>query len=219
MHRLLDYGINSISNLIMDMANLSIKSVDSAINLYEKGVGSKEQIFEWSEQLRVLQSEVTELAMELIARYQPVATDLRFIRSCMEISYGFSRFGRYAYDIVDIIGTIGSLSKCDKVPVLEVAGMAREMIQLSVKALQTKDKDAVKKLYEMDDVVDSLYRKHLREAIAPASKETMREIMQDPRCYISALMILRYLERIADHACYIGDSINYISTAMPSPRR
>jgi phosphate transport system protein len=203
----------------MDMANLSVRSVDGAIESYEKGTGSKQQIFEWSEQLRVLQDEVTELAMELIARYQPVATDLRFIRSCMEIAYGFSRFGRYAYDIMDIIGSMGSISHCDKAPVLEMAGTAREMIRLSVKALQTKDKDAAKKLYEMDDTVDSLYRKYLREVITPANKKGMNEMLKDPRCYVSTLLILRYLERIADHACYIGDSVHYISTGASSPRR
>lgn len=219
MTRLLDLGITRISNIIMDMANLSVRSVDGAIDSYEKGTGSKDQIFEWSEQLRVLQDESTELAMELIARYQPVATDLRFIRSCMEISYGFSRFGRYAYDIMDIIGTMGSISHCDKTPVMEMAGTAREMIHLSIKALQTKDKDAAEKLYEMDDTVDSLYRKYLREIITPTTKKGTNEMLKDPRCYLSTLLILRYLERIADHACYIGDSVHYIVTAASSPRR
>ncbi len=203
----------------MDMANLSVRSVDSAIESYEKGTGSRDQIFEWSEQLRVLQDEATELAIELIARYQPVATDLRFIRSCMEISYGFSRFGRYAYDIMDIIGTMGSISHCDKTPVMEMAGTAREMIHSSIKALQTRDKDVAEKLYEMDDTVDSLYRKYLREILSPANKKDMNEVLKDPRCYLSTLLILRYLERIADHACYIGDSVHYIVTAASSPRR
>lgn len=203
----------------MDMANLSVRSVDSAIESYEKGTGSKDQIFEWSEQLRVLQDESTELAMELIARYQPVATDLRFIRSCMEISYGFSRFGRYAYDIMDIIGTMGSISHCDKTAVMEMAGTAREMINLSIKALSTKDKNAAEKLYEMDDTVDGLYRKYLREVITPTTKKGTNEMLKDPRCYLSTLLILRYLERIADHACYISDSVHYIVTAASSPRR
>lgn len=203
----------------MDMANLSVKSVDSALESYEKGSGSKDQIFTWSEQLRVLQDEVTELAVELIARYQPVATDLRFVRSCMEISYGFSRFGRYAYDIMDIIGTMGSLSHCDKGPVLEMANTAREMIHLSVKSLQTQDKDAAEKLYTMDDTVDTLYRKYLHEIITPTNKKEMKDMQNDPRCYISTLLILRYLERISDHACYIGDSVHYIVTGLSSPRR
>lgn len=203
----------------MDMATLSVRSVDRAIESYEKESGSKDQIFEWSEQLRVLQDEVTELAVELIARYQPVATDLRFIKSCMEISYGFSRFGRYAYDIMDIIGTMGPLSHCDKNPVLDMANTAREMIHLSIKALQTQDKDAAKKLYEMDDTVDALYRKYLREIITPTNKKDMKNMITDPRCYLSTLLILRYLERISDHACYIGDSVHYIVTGTSSPRR
>ena len=203
----------------MDMANLSVQSVDSAIESYEKEEGSKDQIFEWSEQLRVLKDEATELAVELIARYQPVATDLRFIKSCMEISYGFSRFGRYAYDIMDIIGTMGSISNCDKTPVLEMATSAREMIHMSIRALQSKDKDAAAKLYEMDDVVDTLYKKYLRELITPTTRKGTNEMLKDPRCYLSTLLILRYLERIADHACYIGDSVHYIVTATSSPRR
>ncbi|MGI0048813.1 MAG: phosphate signaling complex PhoU family protein, partial [Nitrososphaera sp.] len=103
--------------------------------------------------------------------------------------------------------------------VMEMAGTAREMIHLSVKALQTKDKDAAKELYRMDDTVDALYRKYLREVITPTTKKGTNEMLKDPRCYLSTLLILRYLERIADHACYIGDSVHYIVTAASSPRR
>jgi phosphate transport system protein len=165
----------------------------------------------------VLQDEVGDLAIELIARYQPVATDLRFIRSCMEIAYGFSRFGRYAYDIVDVLETMGSIVNCDKSGVLEMSGTVREMIRISVQALQSKDKNAAERLYQMDDTVDTLYRKYLREAITPDEKTGKNSF--DPRCYISALLILRYLERISDHACYIGDSVHYIVTGASSPRR
>ena len=77
---------------------------------------------------RPIQDETADLAIELIARYQPVATDLRFIRSCMEIAYGFSRFGRYAYDIVEVLETIGPIPDCDKTAVLGIARPVREMI-------------------------------------------------------------------------------------------
>ena len=122
MTRLLDLGIDRIRNIIRDMAGLSEQSVFTSIESYDKGTSEKRQIFEWSEKLRVLQDETADLAIELIARYQPVATDLRFIRSCMEIAYGFSRFGRYAYDIVEVLETIGPIPDCDKTAVL---GMAR----------------------------------------------------------------------------------------------
>jgi phosphate transport system protein len=213
----------------MDMAKLSENSVFTAIESYQESTIVKKQIFDWSEKLRVLQEEVSDLAIELIARYQPVASDLRFIKSCMEISYGFSRFGRYSYDIVDVLETMGSISNCDKSAVLETAKTVREMILLSLNALQSRDKNAAEKLYEMDDTVDTQYKKYLRDLITPSSQiqeKSTEKILTDgdnnnnnPRCYISALLILRYLERISDHACYIGDSVHYIVTGFSSPRR
>jgi phosphate transport system protein len=217
--RLLDLGIVSIRNIIMDMAKLSEDSVFTAIESYEKGIDVKKQIFDWSEKLRVLQEEVADLAIELIARYQPVATDLRFIRSCMEIAYGFSRFGRYAYDIVDVLETMGSITDCDKSAVLQMTSTVREMILLSINALQSRDENAAQKLYQMDDTVDALYRKYLHEVIEPQQKSPEKRSFADPRCYVSALLILRYLERISDHACYIGDSVHYIVTGISNPRR
>lgn len=66
---------------------------------------------------------------------------------------------------------------------------------MSVETLQSKDKNAAEKLYQMDNTVDALYKKYLREAIMPHEKTDKR--FTDPRCYISALLILRYLERIS----------------------
>jgi hypothetical protein len=48
----------------------------------------------------------------------------------MEISYGFSRFGRYSYDIVEVLETMGHIFDCDKAAVLEMAKKVREMILL-----------------------------------------------------------------------------------------
>jgi phosphate transport system protein len=204
----------------MDMAKLSENSVFTAIESYqEESTLVKKQIFDWSEKLRVLQEEVSDLAIELIARYQPVASDLRFIKSCMEISYGFSRFGRYSYDIVDVLETMGSISNCDKSAVLETAKTVRGMILLSLNALQSRDKNAAEKLYEMDDTVDLVYRRYLRKTITISREVLLNNNTNNPRCYISALLILRYLERISDHACYIGDSVHYIVTGVSSPRR
>ena len=106
------------------------------------------------------------------------------------------------------------------------------MIHQSVQALRSNDKSVAEKLYRMDDTVDALYRKYLREAISPpqlrpqcaksgddVSSPSISSPISDPRCYISALLIMRYLERISDHACYIADSVNYIVTGVSSPRR
>jgi phosphate transport system protein len=215
--RLLDLGLERITEIIMNMAKLSEMCVINAIESYENGIVEKNQVFEWSEKLKIFQLEVSDLATELIFRYQPVATDLRYIRSCMEIAYGFSRFGRYAYDIVEVLETMSSIHKCDKSLVMEASNLASEMIRLSINALKTREKNSVSKLYKMDDSVDALYRKYLRDLIT--LKTDSNQLLKDPQCAISALLIMRYLERIADHACYIGDSVYFIVTGQSSPRK
>lgn len=70
----------------------------------------------------------------------------------------------------------------------------------------------------MDDYVDALYRKYLRDLIT-LKADSNDHPLKDPRCAISALLIMRYLERIADHACYIGDSVYFIATGESSPRK
>lgn len=196
-----------------DLVNSALESYEKG-STYEKGMMLRSQIFEGSEKLRFLQIEVTDFATELIARYQPVAKDLRFIQSFMDAAYGFSRFGRYAYDIAEVLETIGPIPNCDKSEVTRMAKTAKEMIQLSVKSLEKLDKNASQKLYMMDDSVDSIFRNYLKKALTLPKKRNF-----EPKCYLSALLILRYLERIADHACYIGDCVYYVVTGDPSPRR
>jgi phosphate transport system protein len=196
------------------MGHLSEELVNSALESYDKGTMLRSQIFEGSEKLRFLQIEVTDFATELIARYQPVTRDLRLIQSFMDAAYGFSRFGRYAYDIAEVLEAIGPLQNCDKSQVSVMQKTVKEMIQLSVHSLENLDKNVSQKLYMMDDSVDSMFRNYLKKAMTQTKKRGF-----EPRCYASTLLILRYLERIADHACYIGDCVHYVVTGDPSPRR
>ena len=214
---MLDLGIERTSDIISEMSKISKICVSTVMESYTKGDVKKEEMLEFAETLRVLQEEVSDLAFELIARYQPVATDLRYIRSSLEISYVLSRFGGYGYEIVEVLDMIGSIPECDKTVVTKAANVTSEMISLSMNALDVKSRQTSDELYDMDDIVDGIYRDYLRE-IMVAKKES-QDIYSDQRCVISALHILRYLERVADHACYIADSVSYIVTGKSNPRR
>jgi phosphate transport system protein len=215
--RLLDLGIERTRDIIGEMSKISEICVSTVLESYRKGDIKKREMFEWAEKLRILQEEVSDLAFELIARYQPVARDLRYIRSCLEVSYVLSRFGGYGYEIVEVLDMMGSISECDKSAVTEAAKVTSEMISLSVSALDFKDQQTSDKLYDMDDTVDNIYREYLKEIVT--AKRGSKNIYADPRCVISALHVLRYLERVADHACYIADSVSYIVTGKSNPRR
>ena len=211
MARLMDIGLEKLTKVLLDMAALSEKSVSSSIEAYDTGKRMTEQIKNWSDELRSLQGEVSELAFELIARYQPVATDLRYIESCLEIAYGFSRFGRYAYDISGVMDMWGDLSGCDHSVVEITAKTTQEMIRMSIEAFAKRDLDLAKSIEKLDDFVDEKYRLHVQSMI--------NGTILNVRCAMSATLILRYLERIADHSSYIGGSVVYIVTGQRAPRK
>jgi phosphate transport system protein len=202
--RLIDPGIEMLRNMLRDMAALSERSVETAIAAYAQNRPVTKEIFEWSEELSLLHNQASDLAVELIARYQPVASDLRYIKSCFEISYGFERLGRYAYDVAQIIDAFGDLSNCDNTEIRRVGDMVRKMVHQGAEAFFGKDIVAAEKLKPMDDVVDESYREHIRRM---ASQE-----VGDPRCSVAVTLVMRYLERMADHACYMGDSAIYVVT-------
>ena len=207
----MDIGLDRLRNMVLDMAELSQNTVSTAIDAYVQGRDLRERIFGWSEELRMLQDEVSELAVEIIARYQPVATDLRFIKSCMEVAYGFSRFGRYAHDISDVIGIFGDLSNCDRHTIQEAGTQAKEMIRMSIKAFTERDVELAGKVKRMDDVVDGIYLDFV--------KKSAHESEGNLKCVVSGTLILRYLERIADHATYVGETVAYIVSGERAARK
>src|SRR3954447_1327848 len=163
MARLINFWLNKLSSIIGDMSDIAEDSVIKAIDAYkEDSQKATKEIFESSSKLRFLQDEVSELTIELIARFQPVATDLRYIKSCMEISYGFSRFGRYAYDIIAALEIFGPLKLCDKSSVISMSETVLEMTNTGVSALRLRDNSMSNKIYEMEDFVDIMFKKNLR---------------------------------------------------------
>ncbi|MDA4112037.1 MAG: phosphate uptake regulator, PhoU, partial [Thaumarchaeota archaeon] len=139
MPRLMDMGLERITDLLLKMAELSEKSVTTAIEGYMSGINPTEEIREWSNELRRAEDDVSDLTVEVIARYQPVASDLRFITASMEISYGFSRLGRYALDIAQVLDMFGDLTNCDPAIVELTGKTTKEMIRMSIDAFANKD--------------------------------------------------------------------------------
>jgi len=200
----MDLGLDRLSNAISDMANLAQQSVMKAIEAYAKGERISQSALDNAQRLSLLASEVDELAVELLARYQPVATDLRYIKSCLEISYGFSRFGRYAYDIAQVLEMAGDLSDCDKSAIEHLSKHVAKMIETSIQSFKTRDQHLARTLRQDDEEVDRTYHNYA-QSLYQGTEVTVK-------CALASMLVLRYLERIADHACYIGDSVIYVVT-------
>lgn len=204
MPRLMDLGLDRLNSLLLDMATLSQQAVSASIDAYSKG-SKVPDVKVMSDKLHDLHRQVSDLAMEMMARYQPVASDLRFLKACMEISYGFFRYGRYALDIAEVLEMFGDLTTCDRKFVVDTAKETQEMIRMSIEAFARRDVEMARKIPGMDDAVDESYRANVKKTLAAKG---------NLKCSLSSMLILRYLERIADHATYIGESVEYITTGV-----
>ncbi len=202
MTRLIDPHLTHLSELMQQMCDLSIKGINLAIDSYLGGQNARNEVHEISNQILNLYDQVGDLTFDMILRYQPVASDFRLIRSSIEISYGFTRFGRYAYDITVVRDMFGDLSECKNEVIYTLSGEIKHMINLAVQSFATLDLDKVKQLQSDEDLVDKYYNKHLPTLINSTNT----------KCALADALVLRYLERIADHASFIGESVNYIVT-------
>jgi phosphate transport system protein len=206
MKRLIDSGMEQLASMLFRMGELAQKTVSLSIINYLEGTHDYKQVKELSVTLSSMADPVEDIAFEIIARFQPVASDLRIIKSYMKICYDFRRYGRYALDISQIYERLGGMDKCDlsfrKIS-KEISEETLNMVATSIQALRNHDAELAKTLSAMEEHVDKMYCNYLDKLIATTTTTS---------CTISSLLVVRYLERIADHAIYIGESIVYLAT-------
>lgn len=204
MTRLIDPSLKKLSSLMERLGTLSGQSINLALDSYLEGKNARPQVYELSQQISSIYDEVGDLTFETFLKYQPVASDFRLIRSSLEISYGFTRFGRYAYDITVVRDMFGDLSECKNEVIYTISGEIKHMIDLAVQCFATLDLEKAKQLQTDEYLVDKYYNKHLPMLIES----------KNVKCALADALVLRYLERIADHAYFMGESVNYIVTGV-----
>ena len=202
MTRLIDPHLSHLSDMMKQMCDLSVKSTNLAIDSYLGGQNARKDVHQLSSEMMDLYDKVGELTFDMILRFQPVASDFRLIRSSLEISYGFTRLSRYAYDIAMVRETFGDLSECKNEVIYTLSGEIKHMIQLAVECFATLDLEKAQQLRTDEDLVDKYYNKHLPMLIT----------LNNVKCALADALVLRYMERMADHAAFVGDSVNYIVT-------
>ena len=205
MSRLLDKGLEELTAIIVRMGEIAEKTVEVSLEGFLKGIDVTERVHSLSEILVSMSVDAEDKAFELIAKYQPVASDLRIIKSYIKIVHDLERYGRYAWDISFIHKRLAQSERCED-PWTLIEGMTEkvtDMVHASVEALRNHDAELAKALARTENEVDEIYFKYL-DLSAEASIST--------RCLITNVLVVRYLERIADHATYMGESIVYIVT-------
>ncbi len=207
MDRLLDKGLDELTSTVFRMGEVADKALTLAIRGYLRGKDSTEDVLEISEVLVGMSVDAEEQVFRLIAKYQPVASDLRIINSYMKIAYDFERYGRYAWDISSIGKRMGALEDCEEwIPqfISDMGEKVLQMVKTSVASLRSLDAELARSLVKSEQEVDEMYFQFLNKLVEEAGITN--------QCTISSVLAVRYLERVADHTTYVGESIVYIVT-------
>jgi phosphate transport system protein len=205
MARPLDQGIASIKSLVIKMGNLTEDSLKLALDGFNKREDVSVQVRAWSNTILILAEEVEDSATELIALQQPMARDLRALKAYIKIAYDIERFSRYALDIADITKRLEDWPTFNgDLKLNEMAEKTIASVDLSIKLIQAMDEKEVFVLSALESEIDDLYIGNL-SALAEAKKA-------DPKTMIAYTLTVRYLERVADHASYIAESLTYAAT-------
>ena len=207
MARLIDPSLEKLSYIMAEMGDMVIESISLAIDSYLDGTNTMDKVLALSDSIRSKYYEVEDLTFDMLLKFQPVADDFRLIRSSTEISYAFSRFGRYAYDITQVRDLFGDVSECTNASLIESTKKVKHMIKEAVLSFAELDVRKAVKIREDEKVIDRIYKERLPKLIE--SKNT--------KCALAEALLLRYLERIGDHAVFMSDAINYIVTGKHRP--
>ncbi|WP_297437388.1 phosphate uptake regulator PhoU [Thermococcus sp.] len=194
MRKLLEIGMEQIRKLLREMGNHALESLNSVEKSMDGRFDSTEEI---ASRLHILRGEVLDIATELLVRYSPMAGDLRFIQSAIDVSYDLYRISRYAMEIERTLKITGV--SCPFESSRHALKIVRDMVELAVNAFLEGDEVAIGRLMEMDREVDGLYINSIELLTEDSSP-----------CVAVEALIIRHLERISDHAKYIGEATIYV---------
>jgi phosphate transport system protein len=207
LSRIIDRGLEQQVVLIVRMGELTYETLSLSIHGYLEGRSVQSRVREMSDMLLAMANKVEDQTFQLIARFQPVASDLRTIKSYMKIGNDFARYGRYALDISYINDQFHGLSDCEtwtKDYISEMSQKVLSMVNISINALKKQDIALAKSISDTEREVDRMYLEYLDKLICTDQMKS--------KCILSSVLVTRYLERIADHAVYVCESVVYTAT-------
>jgi phosphate transport system protein len=190
----------SLGALVEERVRMAIKAIDLRdADLAERIANSDYEIDE-------SEVEVEEECLKIMALYQPVAVDLRFLTAVIKINNDLERIGDEAVNIAQRVRVMAKGERLD-VPIdfSEMTEKTATMLKESLDALVNLDLDLAVQVCVMDDEVDEF-----KDKTYDVVKEAIHKNPDRVGYLINLLLISRHLERIADHATNIAEEVVYL---------
>ncbi|NGP46360.1 phosphate signaling complex protein PhoU [Bacillaceae bacterium SIJ1] len=192
---LLRMGMKAKESLSRSMSALKNQNVESAI-----------QVIEYDPKINQLEDDINEKAIWLIAKQQPLASDLRKLMMTVKIASDIERIGDLSVNIAKSTVLIGKdpLFK----PLNDIPAMAERVTSMftdSLDAFHHEDVVLARGIADADDEVDHTYGRLINELM-----RTMAERPELIQQLTQLSFISRYLERIGDHTTNIAENVIYL---------
>ncbi|MEM1747216.1 MAG: hypothetical protein QXT76_05385 [Sulfolobales archaeon] len=196
--RPIDIAMESIKKKLSELSDIV---AEISINLVNKNWEPDYYRFKAEEALK-LRDEIRKMTTEVIARFQPTASDLSNLMLFYETSYGLYRFSRYALDVARSISIV-SPQGCSLENSWRAIQSAITLVKLSIRILSAYPTIESTSLADALSYAESL-EKDVDDTLLTSLKKA--STVGDP-CLTSDLLSVVFLERIADHSIYIIRSI------------
>ena len=206
-----DTDLESLKNSLTEMGRNSADAVENVLEaLCVADADAAATIVKGDARINNMERDIEHRCMTLLLRQQPVAGDLRRISTAMKVVTDIERIGDHAADIAEIIPHLVTVRKEGDPAVSQAIAMgkkAHQMILDALAALMAEDELAARKVIAADDAVDYDFNaiKH----------QLAQEIAEDPGkvdAALDLLMVIKYLERIGDHAVNVAEWVQFVRT-------
>ena len=206
-----DTDLESLKKSLTEMGRSSADAVENVLEaLCVADADAAAAIVKGDARINNMERDIEHRCMTLLLRQQPVAGDLRRISTAMKVVTDIERIGDHAADIAEIIPHLVTVRKEGDPAVSQAIAMgkkAHQMILDALDALMTEDELAAHKVIAADDAVDYDFNaiKH----------QLAQEIAEDPGkvdAALDLLMVIKYLERIGDHAVNVAEWVQFVRT-------
>ena len=206
-----DTDLESLKKSLTEMGRSSADAVENVLEaLCVADADAAAAIVKGDARINNMERDIEHRCMTLLLRQQPVAGDLRRISTAMKVVTDIERIGDHAADIAEIIPHLVTVRKEGDPAVSQAIAMgkkAHQMILDALDALTAEDELAARKVIAADDEVDYDFNaiKH----------QLAQEIAEDPGkvdAALDLLMVIKYLERIGDHAVNVAEWVQFVRT-------
>ncbi|NLU52172.1 MAG: phosphate signaling complex protein PhoU [Clostridiaceae bacterium] len=208
MRHNLDRSLQELKNEIGILGGLVEESVDKTIYaLRELDVEVAQEVIERDNDIDNIENKIEKKCLSLFALQQPLAGDLRFIGSTLKMITDLERIGDHSADISELILRLKDKPVKINPDIYLMAEKARNMVGRSIDAFINQDVELATEVCRDDDEVDNFFNVLIMDIASQIKSET-----GSVEPLIDIMFIVKYLERIGDHATNISEWAVYNET-------